>query len=64
MSRITIDSERCTGHGRCYALVPELFTDDERGHAELVDVEPDAALLAKARMAEANCPEDAIRVED
>ena len=36
MSRLEIDLERCTGHGRCYALAPKLFDADDYGHAVLV----------------------------
>ena len=36
MSRLEIDSDRCTGHGRCYSLAPKLFDADEYGHAILV----------------------------
>jgi ferredoxin len=34
--RIVIDRERCTGNGRCYALFRELFSDDERGHGQVI----------------------------
>ena len=27
--RVVIDTERCTGHGRCYSLAPAVFTDDD-----------------------------------
>ena len=27
--RISFDQEKCQGHGRCYALAPELFDADE-----------------------------------
>ena len=28
--KLVIDYDRCTGHGRCFALSPELFVDDVR----------------------------------
>jgi ferredoxin len=57
-----IDADRCTGHGRCYTLVPSLFDSDEQGHsAALVDVLTDEQLEA-ARSAVANCPEQAISI--
>jgi ferredoxin len=58
MSRLQIDSERCTGHGRCYDLAPELFEPDEYGHG--VVIEPDPADGADALAAALNCPERAI----
>jgi len=61
MSRLEIDADRCTGHGRCYDLVPSLFEPDDYGHglviaANAVDFEPADALAAVR-----NCPEHAIR---
>ena len=31
--RITVDSEKCQGHNRCYSLAPELFDVDDYGYA-------------------------------
>jgi ferredoxin len=63
--RIVIDGERCTGNGRCYALVPELFSDDERGYGRVIG---DGVLhddqLDAARRAVTACPEDAITLHD
>ena len=28
--RATIDSAKCMGHGMCYSLAPNVFTDDDR----------------------------------
>ena len=30
--RVRVDEDLCTGHGRCYALAPEVFAPDDRGH--------------------------------
>jgi ferredoxin len=75
--RIQIDADRCTGHGRCYALAPELFDCDDDGHgevrADVRDAGGDAhrsGVLAddqvpRAKLAVDNCPEAAISlVED
>ena len=63
--RVHVDSERCQGHNRCYALAPELFDVDDYGYAhELHDgVVPDS-LEDQARLAEANCPERAISISE
>jgi ferredoxin len=61
MSRLEIDQDRCTGHGRCYSLVPSLFDSDEFGHAVLVPT--DHINETDAQMAVQNCPEGAIRLE-
>jgi ferredoxin len=60
--KLKIDTEACTGHGRCYVLAPEVFEPDDEGHSvALVDDIPDA-LLDKAQLAVANCPESAISI--
>ena len=59
MSRLEIDTELCTGHGRCYDLAPSLFDPDEYGHG--VVIEPDPGDAADALAAARNCPERAIR---
>ncbi len=59
--QINLDTEKCQGHNRCYALAPELFDVDDYGQAVLLeegDVPDD--LKDKARLAAANCPEYAI----
>ena len=63
--RVIIDSDKCQGHNRCYALAPELFDVDDYGTAILlVEGEIPAELEEKARLAVANCPEYAITVSD
>jgi ferredoxin len=62
--RITVDRDRCTGHGRCYALAPEVFDADDDGYgvARFEQLPPE--LEDAARRGAANCPEDAITVHD
>lgn len=63
--QVHLDSEKCQGHNRCYALAPELFDVDDYGQAVLlVDGEIPADLEEKARLAAANCPEYAISVTE
>ena len=61
MSRLEIDQERCTGHGRCYALAPNLFDADDFGHAVLIQTEDIDE--KEARAAVQGCPEEAILFE-
>jgi ferredoxin len=62
--KILIDEDRCSGHGRCYTLVPSLFDADEQGHGiVLADSLSDDDLEA-ARSAVLNCPEQAISIVD
>lgn len=63
--RVTVDSDKCQGHNRCFALAPELFDVDEYGTAVVIgDGAVAADLEDKARLAVANCPEFAIEIED
>ncbi|MGB1380446.1 MAG: ferredoxin [Ilumatobacteraceae bacterium] len=63
--RVTVDSDKCQGHNRCFALAPELFDVDEYGTAVVIgDGTVAADLEDKARLAVANCPEFAIEIED
>ena len=59
--KVQIDAELCQGHGRCYDLAPKVFGEDEDGYAVLLrdgDVPPE--LDDDARLAVANCPEEAL----
>ena len=63
--RVILDNAKCQGHGRCYALSPELFEADDEGYARLkVTGELAADLLEDARRAADNCPEYAITVDE
>jgi ferredoxin len=64
--RVTVDPDVCTGHGRCYALAPELFGSDDFGHCEILvaDGEVPPGLEAQARTGRDNCPELAISITD
>jgi ferredoxin len=61
--KIRLDRTVCTGHGRCYALAPDVFEADDDGYGvvRVADVPPH--LEAQARTAEENCPERAISIE-
>ena len=63
--RVKVDRERCQGHARCAALAPELFALDAFGNArEAGDGTVPPALPDKAYLAQANCPEFAIEVNE
>jgi len=62
--KVVVDAERCVGHGRCYALAPDVFASDDRGHCELLVTDVPPELEAQARTGAANCPETAITVEE
>ena len=59
--KIRLDSEACQGHGRCYALAPELVEADELGNGrEIGDGTVSPEQEAAARKAVSNCPESAV----
>jgi ferredoxin len=60
MTEISIDADRCTGHGRCYSLAPDVFDADEVGHAIVLVGEVSGELERQAKTGEQNCPEQAI----
>jgi ferredoxin len=62
MIRLRIDEALCTGNGRCHALFPELFGDDERGYGRVLSEQLGDERLDHARRAEIACPERAISV--
>lgn len=58
--RLEISSDRCAGHGRCFALSPKLLDCDDSGYAVvLIELVP-SELVDSASDAVANCPEGAI----
>ena len=60
--KVVVDTDVCTGHGRCYDLSPTVFDADDFGHSALVHPVVDGDLLVAARRAVASCPERAISV--
>lgn len=63
--RVSVDADRCQGHGRCYAIAPELFDIDELGNGSAKgDGAVPPALEDKARLAAGNCPEHAVQLTE
>jgi ferredoxin len=61
--KVQIDSGLCQGHGRCYDLAARLFGADDEGYGRVLGdgtVPRDA--WDDARLAAANCPEQAIEL--
>ena len=59
--RVVIDTDACTGHGRCYMVAPSVFASDDSGFGTVtVDGSLDDGQLAEAAVAVANCPERAV----
>ena len=60
--KVAVDAAACVGHGRCYALAPDVYAPDDRGHCELLMTDVPPELEAQARAGETNCPERAISI--
>jgi ferredoxin len=62
--KVRVDLGKCVGHGRCYVLGPDVFSEDERGYCVLLRETVPPELAHQARLGEENCPEQAITLED
>jgi ferredoxin len=62
--KIRVDEDRCSGHGRCYTIAPDVYEPDDEGHCVIrrEDVAPEFREIA--RRAALNCPEDAITITE
>lgn len=62
--RMRIDSENCTGHGRCAHYAPDIFRLDENGYnidaGRVIDIPPGQEKVAIMGMK--SCPERAITI--
>ena len=61
---VEVDGERCQGHNRCVIACPEVFESDEFGYSVVKMPEVSPELEPQVRLAEADCPENAITVEE
>ncbi|MDT5337834.1 MAG: ferredoxin [Mycobacterium sp.] len=58
--KVTVDEDRCAGHGMCLTLCPEVFEMSDDGWAVAAPDEVSAESESAAREAIENCPEHAI----
>jgi ferredoxin len=61
---VAVDTSKCTGHGRCYSVAPEVFEPDEQGTGVARRPEIGDDLLAAARRGAAACPERAVSISE
>jgi ferredoxin len=62
--KVRVDPDLCVGHGRCYALAPDVFEADDMGHCFIPGEDVPPELEEKALIGEQNCPEHAITIEE
>jgi ferredoxin len=62
MVKVSLDSELCAGHGRCYTLAPDVYESDDEGRGRVIVAELEAAHAEAARLGARSCPERAITI--
>ncbi|CAM3464953.1 ferredoxin [Nocardioides dubius] len=60
--KLTVDTGKCSGHGRCYSLAPDYFDCDDEGFPIVLRPDLTAADVVAVGDAVANCPERAIAI--
>ena len=63
MQRIVVDGELCVGHGKCYAIAPDLFAPvDDLGRSQWIadPIGDDDDRRQRGDRAVAGCPEHAL----
>jgi ferredoxin len=62
--KVTVDEDRCRGHGMCLTLCPDVFQMTDDGYAVADPSEVPVGLESAAQEAIGNCPEQAISETD
>lgn len=63
--RVSVDNDLCSGHARCWAVAPDIFTIDDDGYSNIgVGREVPPGHEDEARRGVAACPERALRIDD
>ena len=62
--KVAVDTEKCMGHGQCYARAPEIYQPDDEGFCLVVAADPEPALASQAVDGAEACPEHAITISD
>ena len=64
--RVSINGDKCQGHGMCNMVCPSVFKHDEDGFGYVVEAFADvpAELVDDVRLAEIQCPERAISIDE
>ncbi len=57
---LSIDNQKCQGHGRCVLINTDLFDVDDDGYGVVLIGEPDESFATDIQKAIASCPEQAI----
>jgi len=63
MSKITVDHDKCTACGTCYAMYPELFEEGEDSKSKVISSDYQEHNYDKDEIVK-SCPSQAISIED
>ena len=62
--KVTVESERCMGHGQCYAYAPDVYEPDEEGFCVVRKHDVEGDDLDQALQGAQACPESAITANE
>ena len=62
--KIVANTALCSGHARCAAVAPEVFTLNDDGYVGFDEKEVPAGMEAQAQRGVRACPERALKLED
>lgn len=60
--RIVVDHNLCSGHGRCAAVAPSVYSLDDEGYCAVFELDVAPGDERAARSGASNCPERAISI--
>ena len=58
--KVSVDDQRCRGHGVCVTLCPEVFSLTDDGYAVAIESDVPNGFEGATREAVESCPEQAI----
>jgi len=62
--KIVVNTALCSGHARCAAAAPEIFTLDDTGYVGFEERIVPAGMEAEAQRGVRACPERALKLEE
>lgn len=62
--KICVDNDKCTAHGVCEEIAPEIFEVQDDGSLLILEENPSEEFRGRLQEAVNACPADAIRIED
>lgn len=60
--KIKVLEDKCQGHGRCYAIAPQIFEEDDSGYVVPGEFDVPSGMEEVAERAARTCPERALEI--